>query len=140
MTMKELIERLELATGWDRALDMDIARACPIEGWRIEPDGSVSAFDGEGWYSMPTEVPTYTHSIDAAASLAPPGWAWFVEWIGAPFTEGRARLWIPSQRGKGLKVESCEADAKTPALAVCIAALKAREAERAALAPPTEQG
>ncbi len=69
-----------------------------------------------------------TTSLDAAVTLVPEGWAWFVEWIGAPFSEGRARLWIPSQRTQRLRVENVNTQAKTPTMALCAAALRARAA------------
>lgn len=124
--MNELIERLEKATGMDRALDIDIARAIPVDGWRVDEDGSVSAFDGEGWYSMPTEVPSYTHSIDAALTLVPTNHRWSVsgpevrldgEEVGADA--------VVMPFGKYGHVGDFVRHAQ-PAIALCIAALKAR--------------
>jgi hypothetical protein len=78
---------------------------------------------------MITGLPHYTRSLDDDVALIPEGWAWFVEWIGSPFVEGQARLWIPLQRTQHLRVEQVTAEAKTPALALCAAALRARAAQ-----------
>lgn len=116
--MSDLVKRLEKSTGMDRSLDVDIARACPAEGWRVEKNWSVSAWDGEGWYSMPTEVPSYTHSIDAASSLVPPGHGWTVN------SDGTARVWNAEKAFHGLHANGDVS--RKPSIALCIAALKAR--------------
>ena len=114
--MSDLIARLEALAGPDR--DVDEAIACLIADPHPKhgkPIGMINARH-------------YTVSVDAALTLVPEGWAWFVEWIGAPFLEGRARLWIPAQRTQKLKIENITCDAKNPAIALCVAALKARQA------------
>lgn len=59
----------------------------------------------------------YTSSIDAAMTLVPEGWGWtLTHW-------GCFRLW---EIGDGMDVTS---KAKTPALAICAAALRARGVE-----------
>ncbi len=85
----------------------------------------------------PLHPARYTTSLDAAVTLVPEGWAWFVEWIGAPFSEGRARLWIPAQRTQKLTVENVNTQAKTPTMALCAAALRARAAELEQEGSPT---
>jgi hypothetical protein len=114
-----------------RYLDCDISNAAL--GTRLFPHGAsetgIADTNGKGsvWKA---ECALYTASIDAAATLRPEGWAYFVEWIGEPFSEGRARLWIPQQRAKGLKVENFITQAQTPALALCAAALRALAEEQ----------
>jgi hypothetical protein len=105
--MQALIERLKSATDETLLLNSDIADAVKLP------------------------LRHYTGSLDAAVTLVPEGWAWFVQWIGEPFTEGCADLWIPTQRTKGLKVERVRIEAKTPAIALCAAALEARIASLA---------
>jgi hypothetical protein len=109
--MNDIIERLEKASGPDRELDAQIAaQLC---------DGSVNV---EGRYWKPGVrgfciAPRYTASIDAAMTLA--------EGFGGEvtfFKDGTAKafVWQPypmAVEGKG----------PTPALALCIAALKAHK-------------
>lgn len=123
-----IIDRLEKATGLDRDLDIAIARACPFDGWRVEHDGSVSAFDGEGWYSAPTEVPMYTHSIDAALTLVPDDWtAWEIRSMGRKtiFSCDLSRM---TECDANAGQDWAYGNGHNPAIALCIAALKARAA------------
>ncbi len=123
----DLIARLEAAT--EGSEELDIAIWDQIESWPAghHPDWRIAPNGREIHATM--FAPGYTTSIDGALTLIPEGWAWFVEWIGTPFTEGAARLWIPSQRTRGLETEQFQTEAKTPALALCIAALRARQAQ-----------
>jgi hypothetical protein len=112
-----LIERLEAATGPDRELDLDLALAVglltsPLErGCWVDPgeciDGGKEA-DGTTFVAL-----AYTASIDAALALVPEGAIWMVS------TE---------EPGPYAAIEGgyCAYMAPTPALAICIAALKAR--------------
>ena len=109
--IRAAIEALEKATEGSEKLDVMICRA--LHGY---------AADEPLWHVLP-----YTRSLDAALTLVPAGWAWFVEQIGKPYSEGRARLWIPSARTQGLQTENINVDCATPALALCLAALRARE-------------
>lgn len=106
---------------------LELANRCETEEPSRELDHCI-------WWALRPNVtgeeppPSYTTSLDAAVTLVPDQWAWFVEWIGAPFTEGMARLWIPGQRTLNLATEQVHVEAKTPALAICAAALRARAA------------
>lgn len=65
MTRAELLalaERVEAATGPDRALEEEIDLVALDLGWRAERK------------EVPFEAPRYMSSRDAAASLMPPGW------------------------------------------------------------------
>lgn len=100
--MDELIERLTKATGPDQELD----RAIHI------------ALEGN------TVVPQYTASIEWALTLVPNGWS--VDLSMHPGNVGNhARVY-----NEGLTSEPSEIfhGTKPPALALCIAALKARAA------------
>lgn len=106
--MKEIIERLEKATGPSLELDHAIAAA-------IRPD------DGHG-------VLLYTASLDAAMTLVPEGWGWKGEsnlGYGHAFTVGHVG---PNKLYD--KTEGWGAGA-TPAIALCIAALHSRSVEPA---------
>jgi hypothetical protein len=71
--MRELIERLENATGPDRELGRDVLLAC---GWRRTCVGNFYGplwhWSGPGGRSYPEDsLPCPTESIDAALTLAP---------------------------------------------------------------------
>ena len=140
----KLIERLEKATGPDRELDADIARAIgwsQIEGdevghwdtWSIPSvwvgtgqDRWLSP-DGQKFDFMPH---TFTASVDEALSLVPEGAVWHLMTdcgnlnrtkVG-PQGNPRASIYRADERSLFI-----QADAATPALALCIACLRARE-------------
>ena len=110
MTQKdELIAKLEAAAEGSRELDFEIEAVVlqPLSGKGLQP-------------------PRYTTSIDAALTLVPNGWHYqIIKW--------RCGL----GRKKAIEVRLAESGAKyfdeptaaanTPALALCIAALKARK-------------
>lgn len=100
-----LIERLEAASGPDRTLDGAIQRAMG-QDWPIH-------FSGCGVANA------FSTSIDAAMTLVPEGWHTFLA------TEDRhSHSWGWELRGGfGQKAHG---RAPTPALALCIASLKAR--------------
>lgn len=131
---EELIHRLEQATESDRELDCDIAVAVlggEIE-WKqanysmemspVRRYASTMHVGGRGG----DPVERYTGSMDAALSLVPKGFDYgfsyskkdgLETWVQRPFHEG------PCYQGdapEGI------ADDRTRALAICIAALKAR--------------
>lgn len=103
MTLDELIARLEKATAPDRGLDRDIAFSF---GW--DPDGI-------------QEPPAYTASIDAAMTLVPAGMHWQLNSAGAPNSAWQAAV---CRSDLEPQVE-CWAYS-SPAIALCIAALRAR--------------
>lgn len=142
----ELIERLEKATGPDRELDLAINLA-------VDPDSDISrlmqhrrGFDGKegmAWdihqgavcfeqrnavgrchYNGGYPLPAYTGSIDAALKLVPEGLAWRVDVMtGLPGAIVAVHnSWLSH------KTAPCCWTGKTPAMALCIAALKARNA------------
>ena len=132
--MGDIIKMLEEATGGSRELDAEI---CRIAYW--ESDGYFSDQDDHGeWFiysyrfggtAIPKEpLPHYTTSLDAALTLVPEGWTSkqiFITGAGS-----KARLKRPSPYALVAPMESYERDrlVATPALALCVAALKAREA------------
>lgn len=115
MTHAELLalaERVEAATGPDRALEEEIDLIALDLGWRAERK------------EVPFDAPRYTSSIDAAVSLVPDGWAWQVN------SHGTALCWPntldgPKRAVKGFSLH----DDGTPANALAAAALRARAEE-----------
>lgn len=126
--LRELVERLEAAEGPSRELDAEIARAL---GWKdvgigphapqtvkwVRPDGSETF----------NRLPAYTASIDAALTLVPEGWEWTV---GNTYAEGRTFARVENFALKGEPNFNVDGQ-RPPALALTIAALKAREADDA---------
>lgn len=97
----DLIERLESAAGPDRDLDGDIAVSMGLFARR----------------PVVAQALRYTESIDAALTLMPARWEWALFCQGGTF---RVEAGDPSI---GLEGESEHG----AAIAICIAALKARE-------------
>lgn len=118
--MKELIERLETATGPDRELDAAIARWIGFEvqySTEINPQPCI----WDGGYVEP-----YTASLDAALKLAPEGYGFKADCglgFGHSFTVGHVGANKLYDRPEGW------GKAATPALALCIAALYARTSD-----------
>jgi hypothetical protein len=113
MTMKELAERCEQATGPDRLLDGEIWREA--HGLTIydvlTPEGEISV-----------SVPYLTASLDAAMTLVPEGRGLIYK------RHGIKNVWRV-QIHSGDETTFIEGDAATPALALCAAALKARASQ-----------
>lgn len=113
--LSALIERLEKATGPDRELDLAIALAvCPnvLVAKRDTLTGALR--DYTYW--------EYTASIDAALTLVPPEWMWALH--GGKGSCLGAQLNLPDVETP--EVEIFVDDAASVAIALCIAALKAR--------------
>lgn len=131
MTLLELAERCEKASGPDRELDADIWDALGLspkyEGRRRAKYGKWARLDG-GTYHFANDsawgsncgAPSFTASLDAAMTLVPEGWM-----------DGLHLVW-----SRGLKSERVcmaklrfmrtEGDGATPALALTAASLRAR--------------
>ena len=139
-----LIERLEAAGGPGIVLEAEIF-------WTLERDRATTAFwrgamgrpgslpeefarlpRGLGMASMEAASPNYTASLDAALALAErvlPGWE-FGTYISRPDVHGNRQTKIEARRWQDVAPEyafACaSSSARTPALALCIAILKAR--------------
>lgn len=133
--LPDLISRLQAATGPDREIDRDIARlfdvlpTVPFKGpstwdmhkgmyWMI---GKKDTIDGPVEEKFGRTAPNYTRYIDAAVTLVPKDKWWNVTSYPICATVGDADGTIPPDR-----YQVC---ASTPAIALCIAALRAGEAE-----------
>lgn len=98
--MQDLIERLEKATGPDRTLDRSIIGVL-VDAGEVES------------HPLLVDVPPYTASLDAALTLVMPGHGWSLQ--------GNTDVFYAVVYGQYNKPA-----APTPALALCIAALRAR--------------
>lgn len=129
--MDKLIERLERATGSDRSLDADIYR---LDYFPVDKS-YMDAFRAS--------APHYTSSVDAAVTLIPKGWAWkcgtccisddawCVPDYNSPLHGERLRKELGSPVHGGIFDTGIDIDQRPPgrvAIALCIAALKARAA------------
>lgn len=146
MTRDELITRLEAAVGLDRELDAAIANHIGLYHDRYGPleDGITAQSTYKASYDVlevqytnkhggglrfTDKLPAYTGSLDAALTLVPtkpvpelrPGkWWWLMESWPDECTAS-----VHYENGDSGIIEE-EGKADTPALALCIAALKAR--------------
>lgn len=120
---QSLIERLQAASGGVRSLDGDIH--CAVHGWEKRWNEMLNAnqyWREEKWIGLGS-IPKYTASIDVAMTLLEPDWFFHVSRF-SPECDGRGRAHVYPNRNVG---DDYEAEAATPALAICIAALLARE-------------
>lgn len=113
MTRAELIERLEAATGPDPLLDAAIGEHLGLTpaSFRFKDGDQVSMW------------PNFTGSVDAAMTLVPAGW--WVQHIGQNLKGWGVRI---ETQGCSIPNSMAIPRLATPALALCIAALKAGEA------------
>ena len=128
--LDDLLARLESATEGDRELDCEIAVAVldgeiewkqanyTMEMYPVRRYASTMHIGGIGG----DPVERYTTSIDAAMTLMPEGW--WVQYLGQ-----RIKGWAVRIEAQGISIPSSTAPlrAATPALALCIAALRARQ-------------
>ena len=129
--MKDLIKRLEKAEFSSRELDAEIFILITpgvAEAGRIDRDGGVV-----GWwpkdrpYQSAREVPRYTNSVDAAIMLVPPDRNWELQSAIPGCEDDLCQAECRSWNETFSVSEDCSSGwAKTPALALCAAALSAR--------------
>jgi len=120
MTTPDLLTRLEKATGPDRELDEDLAREL---GWE-----TVMQWNGLVWKSPSGNTgytpPRFSSSIDEALSLVPEG---AIKWSVSGGLDG---MWGATVDMGVVGLICADFKGHTPALALCIAALRARIAEK----------
>jgi hypothetical protein len=131
--MTDLIERLKAATEGSRELDAQIWGAVNGNG---SPIVTVSEYEPPRlfcnprpdieWvgYDLYNVAPAYTTSLDAALSLVPEGWCGNVDIAPIEDSPGCELLNLAA----GVDGRNVDVRAQTSALALCIAALSAREA------------
>lgn len=134
-TLTSLIARLEAAVGGDRELDGDIWWAVNRREAAICYNNAATGLPkkwdelpavmpgGMGRLAVRSFAPTYSSSLDAAFSLIPDGWRLYSIQDNTKF---QGEKYWHAGLDKGNSVQSIRA--ATPALALTIAALKAREA------------
>ncbi len=141
--MDNLIAELEAATEESRALDADIH--CAITG-RIQHKLMRAGFTMEDQgdkaknrhratskfiFSERGPAPRYTTSLDAAITLVPEGWGWAAAILDKDAPSAVVTNFEPQMKPGTFdpnpdKID-CRSKAVTPALALCIASLKARQ-------------
>ena len=132
--MKDLITKLEAATEGGRELDLEITKAlgfCDPSAWydeeadclgwnEIHPFGSTTAAE-----QLFDQMHHYTISLDAALTLVPEGCSWHVSTTSRDVFDAWCMPWRDVDNPK---LDKPWVSALNPALALCIAALKARAA------------
>lgn len=117
--MRDLTARLEAHTGeYDSRHDEQIARAI---GWEQDDAGEwhqIGNFFGDGLRrtAYAVDLPPFTRSLDAALTLVPEGC-------------GISLVRFTGQERSSVMVGGSIGYAATPALALCVAALRARAAQ-----------
>ena len=127
-TLEALLARVLEGTGPDRELDAEIALAFGIVAQRAG-----NCFYGHKHYSVMVldrdyydhdgnapELPHFTASLDAAVTLVPEGWRWWVN------SSNNARCWLPGGDGQAPQAIAQPKKCVTPALALIAACLLAR--------------
>lgn len=114
----QLAERCEREEP-SRRLDLDIA--CGALGFESDSDFSTGRYGVRPagriwWYSTLSEIKAFTSSLDAAVTLVPEGWSGRIGLVG----------WASVLDGACINDFHCRG--RTPALALCAAALRARAA------------
>ena len=136
--MNDLIARLGSVSEGSRELDARITvtlqlkpewlRGCDRDLVLVPPDPRFAPFStytvAAGRYGPSVEIAHYTTSLDAALTLVPEGMEWHVSNRGQI---GAHRLCFASIYGPPMVGSECDANAATPALALCVASLKARQ-------------
>lgn len=128
LSRKELIEALEKAEGPGIALDAEIY--CATHGHCERDGGAVILRCSEtGHKKTKFAPPAYTSSIDAALTLVPDGWLLQIsDWEDERLRARGPWQAILTRYGERDKMASFKTrcnHAPTPAIALCIAALKA---------------
>ncbi len=133
----DLIAKLEQCQVPDRHLDSLIWAEVDDRDVITHTDGQLMARSRRAPYDTclldperhKPPLPKFTQSLDAALTLVPEGCDWELNWT-AKRTYAEARIFKYNDRGQVLgQPYSGWCDATTPAIALCISALKARAAE-----------
>lgn len=124
--LTEIISKLEKATGPSRYLDAEIAAAVGLDTGMFIWDGQRNFVGVQNNIT----VPHYTSSIDSALMLVPEGKYWEVA-FGLPTPTIKTRYWgqvYGDEDAYDLAHPICPG--ATPAIALCVASLKAIAALR----------
>lgn len=120
MTLPELIAALEKSQGPSRDLDAGIGRAIGF----VPKRKNINKRSRYPTVVLRVEevFPAYTSSLDAALTLVPEGWFW---WVGH-LDETDRRFVATIAKRAVVGSPSCKGLATTAPIAICIAALQAR--------------
>ncbi|WP_129610007.1 hypothetical protein [Rhodoplanes serenus] len=144
MSSEELITRLEQARGPSRDLDeaIKMAHAAFLISGGAKRDEVIAAVGG----GLSDDPRPYTFSVDHATTLVPSGWVWKVgtccvsddAWVvpdwNSPVHGARLRRELGEPASGSIWDSGIDVDLRPsgrPAIALCIAALKAHQAMRA---------
>lgn len=132
--LKELLDRVNAATGPDREID---ERLAILAGWHWKPQmGSFGYWVGPDdfdYFGYTGDVPNFSEDMNAALALVErvvPGWVWTVAARntapehGRPWADVASLEWIEAG-DDAIGCEYAEASAATPALALLSALLSA---------------
>ena len=126
MELQSLISALKAATEGTRGLDYHIHEAI---GWQDNDECGWSK-PATGERTADTGWPHYTTSLDAALTLVPEGWGWAAAELDKGEPSAVVTNFLPQLKPGTLDANPDRIDfrskAATHALALCIAALKAR--------------
>ena len=141
--MKDFNERLEKAEAGDHNLNAEICwgleRDRALSGWWRGamgmpvplPEKFSSLPRGMGMASLEVCAPKYTNSLDAAVALAERVLDKPYIWVGMNRGAPLVAAWsCELVTGEDFRSPSIETEASTGPLAICIAILKAKEAEQ----------
>lgn len=124
--LSALAQKCETADGPNIMLEHEVRVAVFPEHWdlqvqRFKRESPIAPRVNEGDYLGYLPPAPYSASLDAAETLVPEGWDWSAG-TGGCGSGGHAYLVRHAPIGREI-----EADGATPALALCAAALRARE-------------
>lgn len=145
MTIDDLITKLEQADGPSRELDVEIHCAlCRGMKLRKGDFGQLLIYEpGGALWHIDDVVPRYTESIDAALTLVPDGFAWKIgtccvsddAWVVPDWNSRTHGAALRKKYGEPVSgsiwdsgIDIDRRPSGQPALALCIAALRARKA------------
>ena len=132
MTLSELIAKLEAATEGSWELDELIAGTIAGATLERQPEGRPAWYQGRSW-PPGGQIHPWTTSLDAALTMVPPGWfiARLAECVMPVIYRGDQAsptgLWQAAINNRDGAGNEKAANAKSIALALVIAALRARE-------------
>lgn len=121
--MKELIDLVERAPGPDRRIDGRIALVVDPDRFKelqLDADSDMAAL------ASVFGVPRYTESIDAALLIVPANSDWSIE------PDGCWVRWMGKKDVEEAQGVLCGRDRKATAIAICLAALRARACQQKA--------
>jgi len=122
-----LIERLEKLDGPSREVDAEIAKKVGLLDANLSGDDLAIAVAAADEFEEEHSPPRYTESVDAALTLKPEVWRVFALQEQYLSVSGGYGGWVCGLDRVGPGEQVISEKAPTPAIALCIAALRARD-------------